>query len=203
MIVAVVSVGAAQATVAPSHHEVAAIVPVIDPVDGWLGGTAGIEGDIALAHSVTTTHTTVSNDGSALRFEATGRDRSAAEIHLTEVLRAYEAARDELRRGLDVRLELLPSLAGYAEQRSLTIDQVVAALDGRLGDVSERAPAELRAERAAALAASDQFRERRGVLLEFSATLGPVWTSTPIETRLDRLDELLDEAFWFAAGDSA
>lgn len=101
--VGVASVSAARSMTSEPTHAVAAIVQVTDPVDGWFGSVDGIEGDVELARLVLGPMTTVGTEGTALRFVAEAPSRSAAELALTDVLIAYESAREELRADLATR----------------------------------------------------------------------------------------------------
>lgn len=182
--------------------EAAAVVPVVDPVDGWLGGEPRIDGDVALATTVLIDGTSVAIDGTALRFASTGPGRAEAELGLRDVLSAYEQARRELRAGLDRRLEMVPALTAFAAQRTAALDLELAQIELALSGGQGEEISALRAERAATIAAASDYRDRRLALVDLPrTTLAPAWSLTPVEQRLARLDELLSTAFWYAAGD--
>jgi len=203
VVVALGSLIAFSSTINTRDEAVAAIITVEDPVDGWLGGEARFDGDVALAKSVMGASTRVELTGSALRFEARAASRGEAELLLTEVLSAYEQARADLRSGLDERLDMVPQLAAFVQRRTEAIEREVALLDSRLKAVPTGSTERVRAERAAAIAEALEFRDREQELLTLPGdALAPAWSSTPIDARLAALDELLSEAFWFAAGEA-
>lgn len=195
-------------------------VVVVDPIDGWLGScadptdaacpsgdavepNASIDGDLALARLAVGPDVAVSYIEGSLRFEASGDRADVAELRLTDALASYEQARSDLRRDLEERLALLPELAAFVETRSATIEDRVADIDVTLAGPSDGQMPSLRAERAAAIASALDFERRGRELLTLTeTTLAPAWVSTPVGGRLDRLDALLGDAFWFAAGEN-
>lgn len=210
--------GAPRAAGAPAAAT--ANVVVLDPIDGWLGGctdattgtcqpvdgleSAGsIDGDLALARSIVGADVFVTLIDGSLRFEASGPRDDVAAQRLTDAMASYERARTDLRQELTDRLALLPELAAFVETRTAVIETQVAAIDVRLAGPSEGQMPMLRAERAAAIASALDFASRGRELLSLAdTTLAPAWASTPVDGRLDRLDELLGDAFWFAAGEN-
>jgi len=212
-------IGASRAAGTPAAAT--ASVAVVDPIDGWLEScpetpsatcqpavandiAASIDGDLALARSAVGPDVVVGPIGGALRFEASGARGEVAEQRLTDAVASYESARTDLRRELEDRLALLPELAAFAATRTVAIEERVASIDARLAAAGGGPIAMLRAERAAAIASALDFANRgRELLALVDTTLAPAWVSTPVGSRLERLDELLGDAFWFAAGENA
>jgi len=219
LVFAASGIGASRAAGTPAAAT--ANIAVLDPIDGWLGNcadtatatcrppvanesTASIDGDLALARSAVEADVVVSTVDGSLRFEASGAQGDIAEQRLTDALASYQSARVDLRQELEDRLALLPELAAFAATRTVAIENRVAKIDERLAGPSGGPIAMLRAERAAAIASALDFAGRgRELLALVDTTLAPAWVSTPVGGRLDRLDELLGDAFWFAAGENA
>ena len=154
--VAVTGFGRPPATEPPA----VAIVRVSDPVDAWLGSGGAATGDLLLAQSVAEPAVTVELTAEGLRFVATPSEDVAAQRVLAMSLASYEAARHQLRAGLDARLEIVPGLANFYELRRTAENAAAVPLD------------------------------------TVPITLAPIWQSSPIDERLERLDEALDELFW-------
>lgn len=140
-----------------------AIVPVTDPVDAWLGNGGAARGDLLLAQSVAEPAVTVELTVEGLRFSARPDGEATAQRVLAMSLASYEAARIDLRQGLDARLDVVPELAAFYELRR--------------GDESPQTASPV-------------------PLDTVPITLAPIWQSTPIDERLDRLDEVIDDLFW-------
>jgi len=193
--------GARGAASAPA--DASTTVAVVDPIDGWMGAPASIDGDFDLARVAVGSGITVSRTADSLRFEASGQGVVQAKRRLGIALDSYERARAELQQNLDERLALLPDLAQFVETRIAAIESRVNELNARLVNPQNGATPMLRAARAAAIASALDFESRgRELLVMAETTLAPAWESTPVGDRLDRLDELLADAYWFAAGEN-
>ena len=179
--VAIVLTGVGRPAAADSSAS--AIVRVSDPVDGWLDQVgasspltavpAGVDGDLVLATAVAGAVAVEAFDG-GLRFIANGSDARDAQLNLATALAAYEAARVDLRLGLKERLEMVPQLVRFVDERTADVRTTHSGLAGMSeSDVVVEELANLPAE-----------------------TLRPLWVSTPVTQRLEQLDVVLAAAFW-------
>ena len=186
-----------------SDGSVAMVVVVEDPIDGWLGGQPDLEGDLVLAQTIAGEKAVVTRVDDALQFEVPRDGILSRADELRSIVVAFHGARSDLRAGLDIRLDMVPELAAYANRRSNAIRGEVDLIEDRLEARTAGSAPEMRAARAAAIAEAESFEDRGSVLLGYAGTtLAAAWTTTPVSFRLDRIDQLLSEAFWFAAGET-
>lgn len=167
----------------PSTDEPAAvaIVRVSDPVDSWIGTGGGADGDLVLARSVVVEAVDVELVPEGLRFEASAVGADRPQRVLAASLASYEAARNELRAGLEERLVVVPGLESF----------VAARQAGSEGSTD-------RSGSSTAAAESNVVDDRPPEVQLPEVALAPLWQGTPVAQRLERLDEALDEAFWSA-----
>lgn len=94
-------------------------IAIADPIDGWIGGAGGLDGDLELAQGIAGDGVSVriSETGDALVFKAVGSDSQTNQRSLAQVLATFEAARQELRDQVEARLDYLPSLERLADRR--------------------------------------------------------------------------------------
>ena len=167
-------------------------VTVSDPLDAWLGGASGTEGDLELARETSLPGVTVlPGSRGQLLYRVSLADDEAARAALAGSLSAYETARLELWSDLNRRLEFIPGLVGYidlriAEARSLLEE---ATPDPATGTAAG-GPRAVEADIETWTAIREELTRLRRTVME------PIWAGVPVRRRLEEIDRALDDRFW-------
>ncbi len=171
-------------------------VTVTDPLDAWLGGGPGTDGDLQLARETSLPGVTVVAGGPGeLVYRVSATDADSGRAALAGSLSAYETARLELWSNLNRRLDFIPGLVEYVELR---IAEELALLE----DLSAHSPEGTMTSPARVQSLETEIRNWVAIRDELTGlrrtVMEPIWAEAPVRRRLEEIDRVLDDRFWAA-----
>ncbi len=188
-------VGTAAGETGPPRAVLEQVVNVSDPLDAWLGGGQGTEGDLELARQTALPGVVVeSGSPGQLVYRVPAAGGETAREALADSLSAYETARLELWGDLNRRLRFIPGLIEYLDLRiseamGLPGSPVNATSPGGEPGSAGRG---VQDDIAHWMAVRDELTRLRRSVVE------PIWADAPVQLRLDEIDRVLDDRFWAA-----